>query len=540
MKIISSFITACLYFYNCSDPNGPNTHPWPAYDQQQRIQVLDYNIETKADLLQNDRAKFWMQGVKTEFHTLRTRLGIIKGIVRPVIGEGEVYEFRKIPYAQPPTATRRFKKPEPLNGSWTTTLDATVFGPSCLDPMSDRESNEDCLHLNIFVPVKIDLTSPRSVMIWIHGGAYVTGSALMYDGSVMALKGDVIIVTINYRLGPLGFFTTGDATLPGNYGLWDQHLAIKWVHDNIADYGGDPSSVTIFGESAGGGSASFQTLYPGNRGLFHRAIVMSGVATSFLLRANHSNIQPAADKYLQSVGCQSRNGEALVRCLQNLDTSTLLKTYNNYVSSQPCIDGDFVKGNAETLLQHTASEELKFFSSLDYMIGTLNGDGSIMVPLLLPPTVIRLFNTTYASGVNHDILCGYFAPFVASAYAPNKPSVVQELCQLYKNTTSIDTQSNALVDFLTDSIFTYPSLMSADFHFLKSNTMSTTYVYFMTRNNPIQTSIFPNWTYDWMTGASHSMDEIYLFNSSLLTTQPKDYDLANTMMSYWTNFAKTG
>ena len=450
-----------------------------------------------------------------------------------------MYEFRKIPYAEPPTGSRRFQKPVPLTGPWTGTLDATKYGPSCLDPLSDRHVSEDCLHLNIFVPNKIDVTSPRSVMIWVHGGAFIAGSAPKYDGSKLALSGDIILVTINYRLGPLGFFSTGDDSVPGNNGLWDQQLAIQWVHDNIADYGGDPNSVTIFGESAGGGSVSFQSLYPGNKGLFQKVIAMSGVATSYGFRAEQNTIIAASDNYLQKVNCNTGNGQTMMTCLQTLNTTTLLNTFYEYTANNPRVDGEFIKGYAEHILQNTSSEEFEMFTSIDYMVGVLNGDGGVFIPFILPANVINLYNIDLDSGLSHDILCQYLAPIVASLYAPNKSSVVPELCQLYKNTTSLATQSNAVIDLLTDSGYTFPSIVSADFHSLKSNRKSTTYMYMMTRNNPMQASIFPAWTWDWMTGATHAMDEVYLFNTTLLRKQPDDYELASRMWSYFTNFAKT-
>ena len=437
----------------------------------------------------------------------------------------------------PPTGARRFRKPVPLSGVWTTTLDATKYGPSCLDPYAVKEKSEDCLHLNIFLPNKFDLTSPRSVMVWIHGGGYFMGTASDYDMTQFALRGDVIVVTINYRLGPLGFLSTGDATSPGNYGLWDQHMAIKWVHDNIADYGGDPNSVTVFGESAGGGSASFQTLYPGNRGLFQRAIIMSGVATSQALRANQSNIKPQSEHYLQKVGCQAGNSQTIIGCLQNISVTTLLSTFYEYFSS-PCIDGDFIKGYAEDILQDASSEEFKFFSSIDYMIGALNQDGIVLAELLYPPGELAKNNITVANGFSHENICNFFAPIIADGYQANKTYVVQQICQIYKNTSSAGAQSNAALDMFTDVGFTYPSLVTADFHTRKSLTRTNTYVYMMTRYNPIKTPIFI--TFDWMTGATHGLDILYLFMNSLLAGQPKDYQFAYKMMDYWTNFAKNG
>jgi len=109
-------------------------------------------------------------------------------------------------------------------------------------------------------------------MVWLHGGGFVCGSSDMYDGAYLAAHGQVVVVTVNYRLSVFGFLSTEDASSTGNNGLWDQHLAIKWVHDNAVAFGGDPSRVTLFGESAGGANVMFQALYVGNKGLVHRVI----------------------------------------------------------------------------------------------------------------------------------------------------------------------------------------------------------------------------------------------------------------------------
>ncbi|XP_015472384.1 bile salt-activated lipase-like [Parus major] len=151
---------------------------------------------------------------------------------------------------------------------------------------TDVRGSEDCLYLNIWVPQgRRQISTKLPVMVYIYGGAFLVGGSqganfldnYLYDGEEIAVRGNVIVVTINYRLGPLGFLSTGDENLPGNYGLKDQHMAIAWVKRNIKAFGGDPDNITIFGESAGAASVSLQTLSPKNKGLFKRAISQSGV-----------------------------------------------------------------------------------------------------------------------------------------------------------------------------------------------------------------------------------------------------------------------
>ncbi len=197
-----------------------------------------------------------------------------------------VHQFRGIPYAR----ADRFRPPAPVE-PWSGVRDATTFGliapqnPSPTEAMlggQDRPSGEDCLVLNVFTPAADDAARP--VMVWIHGGAFVAGSGNIpwYDGSNLARNGDVVVVTINYRLGALGFLHLGhlDPAFAGSgaNGIRDQVAALGWVHDNIAGFGGDPGNVTIFGESAGGMSVGTLLGTPSAAGLFHQAIAQSGAA----------------------------------------------------------------------------------------------------------------------------------------------------------------------------------------------------------------------------------------------------------------------
>ena len=201
-----------------------------------------------------------------------------------------IAQFRGIPFAAAPVGERRFAPPGPAP-SWSGERDATAFGARSLQVaggatalLGDRSDDaaEDCLFLNVFTPACDDAARP--VMVWIHGGGFVNGSASIpwYDGTSLAARGDVVVVTVNYRLGALGFLWLGDLdpTLrsSGVNGLLDQVAALEWVRDNIAAFGGDPHNVTVFGESAGAMSVSTLLAMPAARGLFHRAIAQSGAA----------------------------------------------------------------------------------------------------------------------------------------------------------------------------------------------------------------------------------------------------------------------
>jgi para-nitrobenzyl esterase len=208
-----------------------------------------------------------------------TALGELEGVML----DGHE-RYAGIRYAQAPVGERRFRAPVPVT-AWTGVYDATSFGASAPQPpqmgaLLTTTQSEDCLFLNVFTPKAGDARRP--VMVWIHGGAYTTGTADPYDGGSFCRGGDVVVVTINYRLGALGFLALShlDPSYAGssNNGILDQIAALRWVRDNIAAFGGDPDNVTIFGESAGGGSVFALLAAPDADGLFHKAISESGPA----------------------------------------------------------------------------------------------------------------------------------------------------------------------------------------------------------------------------------------------------------------------
>jgi para-nitrobenzyl esterase len=234
--------------------------------------------------------------------------GKVRGLV---IGAAkDVVAYKGIPYAKPPVGDLRWREPQPAE-KWDGVRDCFQFGNACpqrVDPFVTSipqmrlmaPMNEDCLYLNVWAPAKA--AEKRPVLVWIHGGGYTTGAASqpLYDGEQLARRG-AVLVSMNYRLGPLGFLAHPALTkesehhASGNYGLLDQIAALRWVKQNIAAFGGDPERVTIFGESAGGGSVLCLMVSPLARGLFHSAIVESGVAKLAKLHQGTDN-QPSAEQ----------------------------------------------------------------------------------------------------------------------------------------------------------------------------------------------------------------------------------------------------
>jgi para-nitrobenzyl esterase len=239
---------------------------------------------------------------------------------------GTVSEFLGLPYAAPPTGNLRWRAPQPA-AAWTGVRDATTFGPSCPQAPSPfappGQFSEDCLYLNVYTPAARSSFGGRPVLVWIHGGGLEQDGARDYDGTKLAADGTVV-VTINYRLGALGFLAhpaLASHGAAGNYGLMDQQAALRWVQRNIARFGGDPGNVTIAGQSAGGLSVLAQMVSPGARGLFQRAIVQSG---TFALNQRPLAVAEAAgEKFATAVGCADQSAA----CLRSAPVSDLVANF---------------------------------------------------------------------------------------------------------------------------------------------------------------------------------------------------------------------
>ena len=270
---------------------------------------------------------------------VKTKFGVVEGSYKTSEPGSRTFSaFQGLPYAQPPTGSLRFQPPRPNEVFYSpeSPLSATSSTRQCpqVDPATgDFTGSEDCLVLNVFSPeTSFDGEELHPVMVWIHGGGFQFGSANSeIYGPERLLEEDIVLVTINYRLGALGFLTSGDQAAPANVGLLDQRLALTWVRDNIRAFAGDPGQVTLFGESAGGISVSAHLASPGSQGLFHRAIAMSGVwaETPFLHVSKHpSEYGRALGDWL---GCQDlEDTKLLVSCLQSKPAKDIVETSKSF------------------------------------------------------------------------------------------------------------------------------------------------------------------------------------------------------------------
>ncbi|XP_049272137.1 acetylcholinesterase-1 isoform X1 [Rhipicephalus sanguineus] len=273
-----------------------------------------------------------------------TETGLVSG-ERLTVNKRQVDAFLGIPYATPPVGDLRFKKPEPAK-PWKGTRSATKKPLPCVQtdlPLADKlpfnysSSSEDCLYLNVWRPSKhCAKSSPKCsamlpVVVFVHGGGFQWGDSglFLYDGSNFAPTADVVFVTFNYRVSIFGFLSLDSKELPGNMGLWDQNLLLKWVRANIAYFGGDASDVTLWGQSAGGASVGFHAVSPHSKGLFKRIIMQSGTPALTILNVSHrkaARMSAVAD----AVGCFDHRRslmdqvEDVLSCMKRVDARKII------------------------------------------------------------------------------------------------------------------------------------------------------------------------------------------------------------------------
>uniref|UniRef100_A0A8C8C3M5 Carboxylic ester hydrolase n=1 Tax=Oncorhynchus tshawytscha TaxID=74940 RepID=A0A8C8C3M5_ONCTS len=447
--------------------------------------------------------------------------------------------FKGIPYADKPGV---FEKPKRHPG-WDGVLKATEFKPRCMQLnllQSDTRGQEDCLFLNIWVPQGLSVSTGLPVMVWIFGGGYLVGGSMganfldnyLYDGEEIANRGKVIVVTLGYRVGTLGFLSSGDASGPGNYGLWDQHAAIAWVNRNIRAFGGDPNNITVFGESAGAASVSFQTLSPHNKGLIRRAISQSGVALC-PWAINH-NPRAFAEMVAGKVGCPI--DDQMMACLKLIDAKelTLAGTLSlagspstpivGNLALSPVIDGDFLPDHPGKLFHNTAD--------IDYLAGVNSMDAHLFTGLDLPAVNKPLANLPLS---DVKLLLGSLTKkgeaSINSAFA--------EYTADWGDKPSQETIKKTVVMIETDYVFLVPTQAALYLH--ASNAQSArTYSYLFSEPSRMSGIVlpFPSWM-----EADHAEDLQFVFGkpfSTPLAYWPKYRNVSKYFIAYWTNFARTG
>ncbi|XP_074534089.1 carboxylesterase 3 isoform X2 [Halichoeres trimaculatus] len=463
--------------------------------------------------------------------------GQIRGGYMTVKGiERRVKQYLGIPFAQPPVGLLRFAAPREAE-PWVGERDGTQQPPMCIqDPeivvnvsktMSMQyippELSEDCLYLNVYTPADVTPGDKLPVLVWIHGGGLAMGAASQYDGSPLAAYENIVMVIIQYRLGILGYLSTGDEHAQGNWGFLDQLAALKWVQENIEDFNGDPQSVTVAGESAGGISASILTLSPQAKGLFQRAIFQSGVATLGTYTTNHPL---ATAKVVASLtACDHSSTQELVQCMRGKSKEELVEaTKKMKIYLGAVVDGVFLTDLAEELLKR------KEVMRIPVMMGITNHEfGWILPQSFVPPG--------WEMGMNREAVLA-----VVNMFNPAGASAANDLIadEYLKDAKTPEEIRDRFTEIIGDLLMTLPVVKVAGYH---ADLAVPVYMYEFVYSTGIHKDKRPGFV-----KADHADDVGFMFGGCFWdgdikiigTITKEDESLCRTMMAYWANFVRNG
>lgn len=457
---------------------------------------------------------------------IRTKSGLVQGVT-----EGDVHVYKGIPFAAPPVGEYRWRPPQPVT-PWKGIREAKTFGPDCAQGgwgaapgTISKGSSEDCLYLNLWIPANTQPGAKLPVMVWIHGGGFTggSGSGTQNFGHQFARQG-VILITINYRLGRLGFFAFPALSkehpeeTKGNYGFMDQIAALKWIKKNIAAFGGNPGNVTIFGFSAGGVSVHSLMTIPAAKGLFHKAISESGGGRDGVLTGRPIKKDNADPLYTISAetiginfarkhGIEGTDAVALAK-LRALSVEEIVDGGQETdgqggprIYSGPILDGKLVVETAESAYQ---------------------AGRQASVPLIIGSNSAEIGGSFVNASSSKEELFSLFGELSGEVKAAYDPTGNKEFAEV-------------ITKFNTDWVWGEPARMTARAFAAKD---ITTYFYLF--------SYVPAAMQERMQfGAGHGSEVAYVFNNlnarwGATEVTPEDQKVAQMMNTYWVNFAKTG
>lgn len=439
-----------------------------------------------------------------------TSSGAVRGVVT-----GAYRVFNGIPYAAPPVGQLRWRAPQP-QGRWSGVRDATTPGPDCVQTAvawrpAAASTDEDCLSVNVTTPSELPGGHGLPVAVWFYGGGFINGAARDFR-PVAFVQHDAIVVTVNYRLGAMGYLSLPgldqESGTSGNYGLLDQIQALRWVRANARSFGGDPSKVMIAGQSAGAESVCALLASPKAAGLFSRAVIESGLKCAVNTK---QAAQSADEQFAASLGCTG-SPDAVVACLRSKPAVDILDAQQHSGAWRPDIDG--------TVLPMAPDQA--------FSAGSFN-----RVPVVIGGTAheARAFVYEQNDLINHPVTASQYLAKVQSTYGPNAAQVLS-----HYPLSQYSAPGAALAAVQTDSGFSCPELQNAASlsHYIP------TYVYeFRDETAPLRPyELVPS---SFSLATQHSSELPYLWGSNtatpLTSTQQR---LSGDMIEYWRQFAAAG
>lgn len=493
---------------------------------------------------------------------VETTSGLVRGLSRSVLGR-EVHVFYGIPFAKPPVGPLRFRKPLPID-PWHGVLEATSLPNSCYqeryeyfpgfegEEMWNPNTNisEDCLYLNVWVPQKLRLrhkgTEPPGtekskvpILVWIYGGGYMSGTATLdiYDADIMAATSDVIVASMQYRVGAFGFLYlnkhfTNSEEAPGNMGLWDQALAIRWLRDNAAAFGGNPDMITLFGESAGGGSVSLHLISPVTRGLVRRGILQSGTLNAPWSYMTGEKANDVARVLVDDCNCNSTmladNPSRVMACMRSVDAKTIsVQQWNSYwgilgFPSAPTIDGKFLPKHPLDLLKEGD------FEDTEILIGNNKNEGTYFILY----DFIDYFEKDRPSFLQRDKFLDITNTIFKNMSTLERDAITFQYTD-WEHVSDGYLNQKMIGDVVGDYFFICPSTHFAQ---LFAERGMKVYYYFFTQRT--STNLWGEWM-----GVMHGDEIEYVFGHPLnqsLQYSKEERDLSLRMMQAYSRFALLG
>lgn len=469
--------------------------------------------------------------------------GVLRGKIRSSLNNRIFYSFTGIPYAKPPIGFYRFEPPQPF-GKWKGIYNATESHARCLQFGSGSIiGDEDCLYLNIYTPkVTFSRNELLPVMFYIHGGAFNMGFA-EYEkiGPQMLMNKDIVLVTVNYRLGPLGFFSTGDEVVPGNIGLKDQAFALRWIKRNIRHFGGDPKKITVFGQSAGGVSAHLHMFTPLHKDVVQGVIAQSGTAFSRWALIPLKDIQDHSSSLADIVGCKKESNEDMVKCLKALQGADIMKAMpalNERKRSHSFYFGPTVEPSIKgAFLSKDPIDAIKLGEAADvpFITGVTSEDGSFLVPDLLTEMPEKDNREKY---LETAIPVAFWYSMAADAL---KANLTKAITEYYLGNDPINFSAlDRLIKMYTEALFFEGAYESIKIHRKYSN-RPIYYYLFGYRGSETNAKTF---NMENRFGVAHADDLLYLFNNTVTfpsyTPTESDTKVMKLLTTLWTNFASYG
>lgn len=497
-----------------------------------------------------------------EIPVVVTSTGLVQGYTK-IIANREVRVYTGIPFAKPPVGQLRFRRPVPVD-PWTGVLNATRLPNTCYQERYEyfpgfvgeemwnpnTKLSEDCLYLNIWIPKK-QRTRHHSnnahhakipVLVWIYGGGYMSGTSTLdiYDGDLLAATFDVMIASMQYRLGAFGsLYLTPELPedsddAPGNMGLWDQALAIKWIKENAAAFGADPETITLFGESAGGGSVSVHLISPETRGMVKRGIIQSGTVNAPWSYMTGERAVDIAKKLLDDCNCNSTsldsNPIGTMSCMRSVDASTISKKqWNSYSGilgfpSAPTVDGILLPEHPLDMLAKAN------FSDIDILIGSNLNEGTYF----LLYDFVDFFDRTSATALPREKFVQIVNVIFKDRTQLERDAIIYQYSGWEKKEVDdIYSNQKQLSDVVADYFFVCPTNLFAN---IVSSRGARVYYYFFTHRTDSHL-----WG-DWM-GVLHGDEMQYVFGHPLNMSMPynaRERDLSIRIMEAFTRFSLTG